>query len=71
MNKLSLSQLNLQLTIDGLNTTIETEVLIYDMQGKLLISKKIKEKGTIDISTFNNGVYTVKVGAIIKRFIKL
>ena len=59
------------LTIDGLNTTIETEVLIYDMQGKLLISKKIKEKGTIDISTFNNGVYTVKVGAIIKRFIKL
>ena len=59
------------LTIDGLNTTIETEVLIYDMQGKLLISKKLKEKGTIDISTFNNGVYTVKVGAIIKRFIKL
>ena len=54
----------------GLGKT-ETEVSIYDIQGKLILSRKIIDQGIIDMSDLYNGVYLLKIGEVVHRVTKL
>ena len=56
--------------IIGLGKT-ETEVSIYDIQGKLILSRKIIDQGIIDMSDLYNGVYLLKIGEVVHRVTKL
>jgi photosystem II stability/assembly factor-like uncharacterized protein len=44
---------------------------IYDNTGKLVITKTINEKGTIDLSELNKGVYVIKIGDVVQRIVKM
>jgi hypothetical protein len=57
--------------IDGLeeNTIISLE--IFDIHGKLILLDKIKKYGFLDFSNYEQGVYFVKIGDVVKRVIKL
>ena len=41
------------------------------MQGKLVITKNITVKGTIDLSELNKGVYVIKIGEAAQRIVKI
>jgi hypothetical protein len=41
------------------------------VQGKLVISKNITEKGIIDLSELNKGVYVIKIGEVEQRIVKM
>ena len=58
------------INIEGLNKNENNTIQIFDVQGKLVITKTIKEKGTIDLLELNKGVYVIKVGEAVKRIIK-
>ncbi len=49
----------------------KSEAVIYDLTGKILMSKTIDENSLIDLSSFEKGVYIFKSGAAIKRIIKM
>lgn len=44
-----------------INTVNKVEVVIYDTQGKLVISKHVDANNTIEISALKSGIYFVKV----------
>jgi hypothetical protein len=46
-------------------------VNIYDVQGKIVVTKLINEKGSIDLSGLNKGVYVVKVANSVQRIVKM
>jgi hypothetical protein len=46
-------------------------VNIYDVQGKLVVTKLLNEKGSIDLSRLNKGVYLVKVANCVQRIVKM
>jgi len=58
------------INIIGLGKT-ETEVSIYDIQGKLILTRKIIDQGIIDMSDLYNGVYLLKIGEVVHRVTKL
>jgi hypothetical protein len=51
-----------------------SKISIYDLNGKLLISKEIDDSGNIDVSNFAKGIYIIKVQnkdeVITQKFIK-
>ena len=46
-------------------------VNIYDVQGKIVVTKLINEKGSIDLSGLNKGVYVVKIANSVQRIVKM
>ncbi len=59
------------INIEGLNKNENNTIQIFDVQGKLVITKTITEKGTIDLSELNKGVYVIKVGEVAQRIVKM
>ena len=59
------------INIEGLNKNENNTILIFDVQGKLVITKTINEKGTIDLSELNKGVYVIKIGEVAQRIVKM
>jgi surface protein len=59
------------INIEGLNKNENNTIQIFDVQGKLVITKTINEKGTIDLSELNKGVYVIKIGEVAQRIVKL
>ena len=49
---------------------VEGAVNIYNITGVLIKKDVIKRNGSIDISTLNSGIYVVKAGQLIVKFIK-
>jgi hypothetical protein len=58
----------------NIKTNKETEVIIYNIAGKVIYSSTINNSSIIDISSFNNGIYLVKLTdkdeVYVKRVIK-
>ena len=46
-------------------------IQILDVQGKSVFTKTINEKGTIDLSELNNGVYVINIGEVAQRIVKI
>jgi surface protein len=59
------------INIEGLNKNENNTIQIFDVQGKLVITKTINEKGTIDLSELNKGVYVIKIGDVAQRIVKM
>jgi hypothetical protein len=59
------------INIEGLNINENNLVQIFDVQGKLVITKTITEKETIDLSELNKGVYVIKIGEVAQRIVKM
>jgi hypothetical protein len=59
------------INIEGLNKNENNTIQIFDVQGKLVITKTITEKGTIDLSELNKGVYVIKIGEVAQRIVKM
>ena len=59
------------INIEGLNKNENNTIQIFDVQGKLVITKTITEKGTIDLSELNKGVYVIKIGELAQRIVKM
>jgi hypothetical protein len=62
---------NSEINIEGLNKNENNTIQIFDVQGKLVITKIITEKGTIDLSELNKGVYVIKIGELAQRIVKM
>jgi surface protein len=59
------------INIEGLTKNENNTIQIFDVQGKLVITKNITEKGIIDLSELNKGVYVIKVGEVAQRIVKM
>ena len=59
------------INIEGLTKNENNTIQIFDVQGKLVITKTITEKGTIDLSELNKGVYVIKIGELAQRIVKM
>jgi hypothetical protein len=59
------------INIEGLNKNENNTIQIFDVQGKLVISKTINERGTIDLSELNKGIYVIKIGEVAQRIVKM
>ena len=59
------------INIEGLTKNENNTIEIFDVQGKLAITKNITEKGTIDLSELNKGVYVIKIGEVAQRIVKM
>ena len=59
------------INIEGLTKNENTIIKLYDLQGKLILSRELKEKGSIDISDLNNGVYVIRIGEMTHKIIKM
>lgn len=59
------------INIEGLITNENTSINIYDIQGKLILTKELINKGTIDLLELSNGVYVIKIGEIVQRIVKM
>jgi PKD repeat protein len=59
------------INIEGLNKNENNTIQIFDVQGKLVITKNITEKGTVDLSELNKGVYVIKIGELAQRIVKM
>ena len=59
------------INIEGLNKNENNTIQIFDVQGKLVITKTINEKGKIDLSELNKGVYVIKIGELAQRIVKM
>ena len=59
------------INIEGLNKNENNTIQIFDVQGKLVITKTITEKGAIDLSELNKGVYVIKIGELAQRIVKM
>jgi hypothetical protein len=59
------------INIEGLTKNENNTIQIFDVQGKLVITKTINEKGTIDLSELNKGVYVIKIGEVAQRIVKI
>ncbi len=57
--------------IEGLPKQIQQLVSIYDIQGKLLFSEIIIEKGIIDLSKMNKGIYIIRIADQYRRIVKM
>jgi D-alanyl-D-alanine carboxypeptidase len=62
---------NNTINIEGLTKNENNTIQIFDVQGKLVITKTITEKGTIDLSELNKGVYVIKIGELAQRIVKM
>lgn len=65
-------------TVQSSKLVSETAISVYDIQGKLLLSEKMLPQNgsfTIDVSSFENGVYFVKISSegnsVVKKLLKI
>jgi hypothetical protein len=59
------------INIEGLTKNENNTIQIFDVQGKLVITKTINEKGTIDLTELNKGVYVIKIEELAQRIVKM
>lgn len=59
------------INIIGLPEHELTTVYIYNTQGKIILSKELTSSGAIDLSSFPQGVYEIKIGEVVQRVVKL
>lgn len=59
------------ITIEGLNKNETSTIHVFDANGKIVITKIIKEYGSIDLSELNKGVYLIKIGELTTRIVKI
>ena len=59
------------INIEGLTKNENNAIQIFDVQGKLVITKTITEKGRVDLSELNKGVYVIKIGEVAQRIVKM
>ena len=59
------------INIEGLNKNENNTIQIFNVQGKLVITKTVTEKGTIDLSELNKGVYVIKICEVAQRIVKM
>ena len=59
------------INIERLNKNENNNIQIFDMQGKLVITKIFTEKVMIDLSELENGVYVIKIGEVAQRIVKM
>lgn len=59
------------INIERLNKNENNNIQIFDMQGKLVITKIFTEKVMIDLSELDNGVYVIKIGEVAQRIVKM
>jgi hypothetical protein len=59
------------INIEGLNKNENNTIQFFDVQGKLVITKNITEKGTVDLSELNKGVYVIKIGELAQKIVKM
>jgi hypothetical protein len=57
--------LNIKLSVNEL-----TNVELYDLNGRLVLSKKIQGQGSIDMNDFNKGTYYLRIGNLVKSVVK-
>jgi len=72
---ISLITVNNRLIIEN-HLSKNTELIIYNLSGKILLKKKLYgDKVDIDLSMINNGIYIVKVLSdkeiVVKKIIKM
>lgn len=57
--------------VSGLSETDDNLAILYNVQGKVIMNFKAENNVPIDLSSFDNGVYLLKVGQVVKRVAKL
>lgn len=67
---------NLSIIVDGTNQLKSNELVIYNVLGKVVYTKTItpvanRYYDTFDVSKLSDGVYSLQIGKITKRFTKL
>ena len=62
---------NNNINIEGLPEHELTPVNLFNTQGKLVLSKELPSSGIIDLSSFSQGVYVIKIGEVVQRVVKL
>jgi hypothetical protein len=56
--------------IDGLPENKTYTIQVFDMLGKLIETKSIENKGELDLSNYNVGVYIIRINDVVYRIIK-
>ena len=56
--------------IDGLPENKTYTLQVFDMLGKLIETKSIENKGELDLSNYNVGVYIIRINNVVYRVIK-
>jgi hypothetical protein len=59
------------INIEGLSKNDNNNIQIFDVQGKIVITKTVIEKGMIDLSGLSKGVYVIKIGEFVQRIVKM
>ena len=59
------------INIEGLNKNENNTIQILDVQGKIVITKSVIEKGMIDLTGLSNGIYIIKIGEFAQRIVKI
>lgn len=62
---------NDKIQIQNLQTQDLSSIIIFNIQGEKIIEQRILKDGYIDISTLTKGVYIIKLGERVQRFVKL
>ncbi len=57
--------------IEGIKANIDHKLILYDIQGKVIFEKIIKEKSVIDISDIEKGIYIIKLDEYILKVLKI
>ncbi len=60
-----------QISISGLPENKYIDLIIYDIQGKEVLTKKYLNGEKLDISILNKGVYSIKINGIVQKFVKI
>jgi hypothetical protein len=58
------------INIEGLIKSKNSIVKIYNVQGKLVLTKELKDHGYIDINDFSNGIYIIKIDEAVSKIVK-
>jgi hypothetical protein len=57
--------------ISGLPENNDNPAVLFNIQGKVMMNFKAENNVPIDLSLFDNGVYLLKVGQVVKRVVKM
>lgn len=62
---------NSTININGLPENEVINIILFDVQGKTILSKEITEHSSIDLSSLAKGIYILKVGDVVRRIVKM
>lgn len=60
-----------EVSITILNHNEELDLIIFDVHGKKILQQKFQKKSTIDLQELQSGVYFIRIGDTVRRFVKL